>query len=101
MSLSLFSASLYARVGLPGLLERTNSIGQHITTAESDISTIKQDIVKLDAKLDAILAHHGITVKNLPVAAAIPHAQALGAGVAAAAAVFASSPTPEDYVETG
>ena len=46
------------------MLMRQNSISAHLTAAEGDISGIKNDIILINAKLDAIINYHGITVKS-------------------------------------
>ena len=86
---------------MAGVLERTASLGGHVTHAENEIAAVKQLVLNLNTKIDAIINHHGIKIaeqpqQQLPVAAAVTQAQlaaAVPAGYDAAAAAMNAAAT--------
>ena len=48
---------------MAGVLERTVSLGGHVTHAEAEIASVKQLVLALNTKVDAILAHHAIKIQ--------------------------------------
>ena len=85
---------------MTGALQRMESMGGHVTHAENEIASVKQLVLALNTKVDAIINHHGIKIvqqqQQLPVAAAVTQAQlaaAVPAGYDAAAAAMNAAAT--------
>ena len=100
---SIFTRALSTRVrtGMTGALQRMESMGGHVTHAENEIAKVKQLVLDLNTKIDAIINHHGIKIvqqpqQQLPVAAAVTQTQmaaAVPAGYDAAAAAMNAAAT--------
>ena len=86
---------------LPTSSQRMDSMGGHVTHAENEIANVKQLVLALNTKIDAILAHHAIKIQQqpqqeMPVAAAVTQPQlaaAVPAGFGAAAAAMDAAAT--------
>ena len=86
---------------MTGALQRMESMGGHVTHAENEIAKVKQLVLDLNTKIDAIINHHGIKIvqqpqQQLPVAAAMTQTQmaaAVPAGYDAAAAAMNAAAT--------
>ena len=65
---SIFTRALSTRVrtGMTGALQRMESMGGHVTHAENEIANVKQLVLALNTKVDAIINHHGIKIVQQP-----------------------------------